>query len=238
MPHWGLRRSPTWPPPILNALDTWDNVPPARRLGGDLYVYSDGQGGVIDFTPDNFGIDYGIIGDGINEIVFDEDGLILELLGLDPAGVAGIGITVEDSANQEIIDAMLILNGTFPSSTPLDLEAARRGNSVYFPDLVVPMLPERLSNGLCSLVPGEDRLAFKKTMSSLGIDMPQSEVVYSIEEAEKVAAKLGYPVVIRPAYTMGGTGGGLVYNVEELRVVARMYGSAAAGRAGSKARSR
>ncbi len=67
---------------------------------------------------------------------------------------------------------------------------------------------------------GEDRLAFKKTMSSLGIDMPQSEVVYSIEEAEKVAAKLGYPVVIRPAYTMGGTGGGLVYNVEELRVVA------------------
>ncbi|NLH17035.1 MAG: carbamoyl-phosphate synthase large subunit [Phycisphaerae bacterium] len=67
---------------------------------------------------------------------------------------------------------------------------------------------------------GEDRLAFKKTMTSLGIDMPQSEVVYSVEEAEKIAAKLGYPVVIRPAYTMGGTGGGLVYNVEELRVVA------------------
>ncbi len=67
---------------------------------------------------------------------------------------------------------------------------------------------------------GEDRLAFKKTMQSLGIDMPHSEVVYSIEEAEKVAAGLGYPVVIRPAYTMGGTGGGLVYNVEELRLVA------------------
>ncbi|MFB3926476.1 MAG: carbamoyl-phosphate synthase large subunit [Syntrophales bacterium] len=67
---------------------------------------------------------------------------------------------------------------------------------------------------------GEDRIAFKDTMNRLGIDMPRSEPAYSVEEAEKIAAKLGYPVVIRPAYTMGGTGGGLVYNLEELRVVA------------------
>ncbi len=67
---------------------------------------------------------------------------------------------------------------------------------------------------------GEDRLAFKQTMSKLGIDMPRSTICYSVEEAEGVAAELGYPVVIRPAYTLGGTGGGLVYNVEELRVVA------------------
>ncbi len=67
---------------------------------------------------------------------------------------------------------------------------------------------------------GEDRIAFKETMQRLGIDMPRSTAVYTVEDAEKVAAGLGYPVVIRPAYTMGGTGGGLVYNVEELRVVA------------------
>jgi len=67
---------------------------------------------------------------------------------------------------------------------------------------------------------GEDRIAFKKTMDSLGIEMPESTAVYTVEDAEKIAAELGYPVVIRPAYTMGGTGGGLVYNVEELRVVA------------------
>jgi carbamoyl-phosphate synthase large subunit len=67
---------------------------------------------------------------------------------------------------------------------------------------------------------GEDRLIFKETMKSLGIDMPQSELAYTVEEAEKIAAKLTYPVVIRPAYTMGGTGGGLVYNVEELRTIA------------------
>ncbi|MCX6868092.1 MAG: ATP-grasp domain-containing protein, partial [Verrucomicrobia bacterium] len=67
---------------------------------------------------------------------------------------------------------------------------------------------------------GEDRIVFKETMTRLGIDMPASAPAFSVEEAEKVASELGYPVVIRPAYTMGGTGGGLVYNVEELRVVA------------------
>jgi len=67
---------------------------------------------------------------------------------------------------------------------------------------------------------GEDRIAFKETMSRLGIDMPSSKPAYTIEEAEIIAQELGYPVVIRPAYTMGGTGGGLVYNIEELRTVA------------------
>ena len=67
---------------------------------------------------------------------------------------------------------------------------------------------------------GEDRIAFKETMQRLGIPMPDSDPAYSVEEAETIAARLGYPVVIRPAYTMGGTGGGLVYNVEELRTVA------------------
>ncbi len=73
---------------------------------------------------------------------------------------------------------------------------------------------------LDAIVRGEDRIAFKETMNRLGIEMPQSEAVYSVEDAEEIAAKLGYPVVVRPAYTMGGTGGGLVYNVEELRIVA------------------
>ncbi|MBT4512130.1 MAG: carbamoyl-phosphate synthase large subunit, partial [Chloroflexi bacterium] len=67
---------------------------------------------------------------------------------------------------------------------------------------------------------GEDRIEFKKMMDQLGIEMPKSTAVYNVEDAEKIAADLGYPVVIRPAYTMGGTGGGLVYNVEELRIVA------------------
>ena len=67
---------------------------------------------------------------------------------------------------------------------------------------------------------GEDRLAFKETMMELGIDLPKSKTAYSVEEAESIAAELGYPVVVRPAYTLGGTGGGLAYNVQELRVIA------------------
>ncbi len=67
---------------------------------------------------------------------------------------------------------------------------------------------------------GEDRVAFKEMMNSLGIEMARSTAVNTVEDAEKVAAGLGYPVVVRPAYTMGGIGGGMVYNVEELRVVA------------------
>ena len=69
---------------------------------------------------------------------------------------------------------------------------------------------------------GEDRIIFKETMNQLGVPMAKSEPCYTVEEAEKIANELGYPVVLRPAYTMGGTGGGIVYNVEELReVVAR-----------------
>ncbi len=66
---------------------------------------------------------------------------------------------------------------------------------------------------------GEDRIEFKKTMNALGIEMARSEVAYSVEEALSIAEKLGYPVVLRPAYTMGGAGGGLVYNRDELKVV-------------------
>ena len=66
---------------------------------------------------------------------------------------------------------------------------------------------------------GEDRIAFKETMNKLGISLPKSAPCYSVEEAEKIAEDLGYPVVLRPAYTMGGTGGGIAYNIEELRTI-------------------
>jgi carbamoyl-phosphate synthase large subunit len=67
---------------------------------------------------------------------------------------------------------------------------------------------------------GEDRIAFKDTMAGLGILVPRSDPCDSVEEAEQIAQRLGYPVVLRPAYTLGGTGGGIAYNVEELRVIA------------------
>ena len=66
---------------------------------------------------------------------------------------------------------------------------------------------------------GEDRIEFKNAMNKLGIEMARSEVAYSVEEALAIADRLDYPVVLRPAYTMGGAGGGLVYNKEELKTV-------------------
>ena len=67
---------------------------------------------------------------------------------------------------------------------------------------------------------GEDRIEFKQTMESLGIEMARSYPAYSVEEAEQIASELGYPIVLRPAYTMGGTGGGIVYNREDMKSAA------------------
>jgi carbamoyl-phosphate synthase large subunit len=66
---------------------------------------------------------------------------------------------------------------------------------------------------------GEDRISFKQAMNKIDVPMAKSEPCHSIEEAERIAEQLKYPVVLRPAYTLGGTGGGIAYNVEELRVI-------------------
>ena len=70
-----------------------------------------------------------------------------------------------------------------------------------------------------SIERGEDRIEFKKSMDAIGVEMARSQVSYSVDEALAIADELGYPVVLRPAYTMGGAGGGLVYNKEELKTV-------------------
>ncbi len=67
---------------------------------------------------------------------------------------------------------------------------------------------------------GEDRTVFKETMNKIGLEVPRSDATFSVEGAEKIAKEIGFPVVIRPAYTMGGTGSGFAYNVEELRTIA------------------
>ena len=66
---------------------------------------------------------------------------------------------------------------------------------------------------------GEDREIFKETMKGLGIDTPRSGICHTVEGAEKIAEEIGFPLVVRPAYTMGGQGGGFCYNVEELRTI-------------------
>ena len=124
---------------------------------------------------------------------------------------------------------------------PLNVERLERIIEKERPDALLPNLGGQSGLNLCSelsekgildkyqvkvigvqvdaIERGEDRIEFKHTMESLGIEMARSEVAYSVEEALAIADRLGYPVVLRPAYTMGGAGGGLVYNVEELKTV-------------------
>ncbi len=120
--------------------------------------------------------------------------------------------TLEEIIERERPDAILPNLGG-QSGLNLSSELARRGVLEKYGVKVIGVNVDAIERG-------EDRIAFKETMKRLGIDMPKSAPAYSVEEAEAVANELGYPVVIRPAYCLGGTGGGLVYNVEELRTVA------------------
>ncbi|MGV8084586.1 MAG: carbamoyl-phosphate synthase large subunit [Coriobacteriia bacterium] len=95
----------------------------------------------------------------------------------------------------------------------LSSELERRGILAEYGVRIIGVSPEAIERG-------EDRLEFMKTMERLGIETAKGVTVESVEDAERVAADFGYPVVIRPAYTMGGTGGGIVYNIEELRTIA------------------
>ncbi len=124
---------------------------------------------------------------------------------------------------------------------PLNVESLTRIIAKERPDGLLPNLGGQSGLNLCSelakagvldkygvevigvqvdaIERGEDRIEFKKTMNELGIEMARSEVAYTVDEALNIAEELGYPVVLRPAYTMGGAGGGLVYNKEELKTV-------------------
>ena len=119
---------------------------------------------------------------------------------------------LEEIIQRERPDALLPNLGG-QSGLNLSSELYRSGILEKYGVKVIGVNPDAIQRG-------EDRLAFKNTMARLGIEMPKSEIVETVEDAERAAEKLGYPVVIRPAYTMGGTGGGLVYNIEELRQVA------------------
>jgi carbamoyl-phosphate synthase large subunit len=120
--------------------------------------------------------------------------------------------TMTEIIKQEGPDALLPNLGG-QSGLNLSSELARAGVLEKYGVRVIGVEVDAITRG-------EDRLAFKETMKRLGLDMPRSAIALSVEEAERIAEDLGYPVVIRPAYTLGGWGGGLVYNLEELRIIA------------------
>ncbi|EMF0148954.1 carbamoyl-phosphate synthase large subunit [Enterococcus hirae] len=79
---------------------------------------------------------------------------------------------------------------------------------------------ELLGTKLSAIDQAEDRDLFKKLMEELNQPIPESEIVTTVEEAVEFANKIGYPIIVRPAFTLGGTGGGMCKNEEELRVIA------------------
>ena len=119
--------------------------------------------------------------------------------------------TMEQIIAKERPDALLPNLGG-QTGLNLSAELSRRGVLDKFGVQIIGVKADAIERG-------EDRKAFKNTMKQLGIEMPRSEIANSLEEAEKVLVKIGLPCVIRPAYTLGGTGGGLVYNIEEFRTV-------------------
>ncbi|MBN1805079.1 MAG: carbamoyl-phosphate synthase large subunit [Sedimentisphaerales bacterium] len=119
--------------------------------------------------------------------------------------------TMEQIIAQERPDALLPNLGG-QTGLNLSAELSRRGILEKYGVRIIGVKVDAIERG-------EDRQAFKNTMNQLGIEMPRSEIANSLEEAEKALENIGLPCVIRPAYTMGGTGGGLVYNIEEFRTV-------------------
>ncbi|ADQ04876.1 carbamoyl-phosphate synthase, large subunit [Caldicellulosiruptor owensensis OL] len=77
-----------------------------------------------------------------------------------------------------------------------------------------------LGTSLETIKKAEDRELFKKTMIEIGEPVPKSIIAHSVQEAIDFAREVGYPVIVRPAYTLGGTGGGIAYNEEELKYIA------------------
>ena len=70
-----------------------------------------------------------------------------------------------------------------------------------------------------SIKKAEDRLLFKDAMRKIGLDLPQSQLVNSVEKGLEFASRIGYPVILRPSFTLGGTGGGIAYHQEDLEEI-------------------
>src|SRR5205085_6075844 len=75
---------------------------------------------------------------------------------------------------------------------------------------------ELIGAQLRAIKKAEDRLLFKDAMTRIGLDVPRSALVNNLRDGLDFSAKIGFPVIMRPSFTLGGTGGGLAYNREEL----------------------
>ncbi len=81
---------------------------------------------------------------------------------------------------------------------------------------------ETIGANIKAIKKGEDRRLFKEAMQRIGLDLPRSDKAYNLKDACSVAEKIGFPLIIRPSFTMGGTGGSVAYNMEEFKIRAKI----------------
>lgn len=81
---------------------------------------------------------------------------------------------------------------------------------------------ETIGANIKAIKKGEDRYLFKESMKKIGLDLPRSDKAYNLKDACAVAEKIGFPVIIRPSFTLGGTGGSVAYNIEEFKELAKI----------------
>jgi len=80
---------------------------------------------------------------------------------------------------------------------------------------------EVIGANIAAIKKGEDRCLFKLAMEKIGLDLPKSDKAYNQKEAADVVQKIGFPVIIRPSFTLGGAGGSIAYNMEEFKELAK-----------------
>ena len=120
---------------------------------------------------------------------------------------------VEAIIARELPDALL---PTVGGQTALNLAVALSENGVLDKYGV-----ELIGAQIKAIKVAEDRLLFKEAMKEIGLDTPKSGVAYSFKEALEIVRKVGYPAIIRPSFTMGGSGGGIAFNSEEFEELAQ-----------------
>ena len=80
---------------------------------------------------------------------------------------------------------------------------------------------ETIGANIKAIKKGEDRLLFKEAMRKIGLDLPKSDKAFNLKDAVKVAGKIGFPLIIRPSFTLGGTGGSIAYTMKDFKELAR-----------------
>ncbi|APG24486.1 carbamoyl-phosphate synthase large subunit [Syntrophotalea acetylenica] len=153
------------------------------------------------------GLGYEIVLVNSNPATIMTDPVMADVTYIEPLNVDAITEIIA----KERPDALLPNLGG-QSALNLSLELSRKGVLENYGVKVIGVNVDAIERG-------EDRQAFKDTMARLGIEVARSEIATSVEQAEQIASRMGLPVVLRPAYTMGGTGGGIVYNMEELQAM-------------------